>query len=150
MKTSFMFRILLFSSLLLSISVAQTKNLEVKHYEFAKGHNIFPGFYTLVVQDEIKNATKAEYKIWGLPPHENIPQYFFDLTLVHNNLNFDALYGGTTGIIEIENSCVLAPRMIEHWNYLVFLGVESELAFEPIHSPQFDLFFKKINRISTM
>lgn len=117
---------------------------KVSSYTFEKGHPIFSGFYTVNVQAEIKGVELGQYKIWGDKPFDVLPQHYLDLTISHNSMNFDSLYGGTTGIIETKQTCILKPKFLIGYNYLILLGVKSELAFEPINSPQIDLFYKTI------
>lgn len=113
-------------------------------YTLAQGHPVFTGFYTVNVQAEIKGVKLSNYKVWGEEPFEYLPQHYIDITQAHNDMNFEAMYGGTTGIIETKKGCILKPKFLIGYNYLVLLGVKTELAFEPINSVQSDLFYKSI------
>ncbi|MEC8926133.1 MAG: hypothetical protein VYD07_09480 [Pseudomonadota bacterium] len=117
---------------------------KVASYTIEKGHSLFPGFYMVDVLDEIKGVKLGTYKVWGERPFEYLPQHYIDITKSHNNMNFEALYGGTTGIVETDKECFIKPKLMVDYNYLILLGIQSELAFEPINSTQFDLFYKKI------
>lgn len=98
----------------------------------------FDGYYQLGVRWELKPNAVMGFRVLGLRPHKNFPQYFFDLTQRHELINVNKVTGGFTGTVIIDGKCTLAPRFVLGYNYLVFVGIESRMAFEPVHSPDLD------------
>ncbi|MEG3768674.1 hypothetical protein [Alteromonas sp. 14N.309.X.WAT.G.H12] len=105
---------------------------------------IFAGYYIFNIVDNIKGEMISTIKVWGREPYERIPKSYIDITLIHNNLNLDSLYGGATGILLVDDNCTLAPQFYIGWNYLIFDRILSEFSYEPINSPSLDKFFKAV------
>jgi hypothetical protein len=104
----------------------------------------YDGYYVFAPGEELKGHYQRQIKVWGSEPYERIPQFYIDITEMHGIQDTNRLYGGTTGIIETKNGCFLNPRFSIGWEYLLILGVNSEMAFEPVHSPTLDEWYKSV------
>ncbi|MEQ3744865.1 MAG: hypothetical protein ABNH53_01340 [Henriciella sp.] len=107
----------------------------------------FDGEYTISPLLVFKGEEHHSQVVLGAAPYNTPPQFSFDITKTHSEMDYERLYGGTTGFIEKERVCTLNPKLVVGWNYLVFLGVHSEMAFEPIHSSHLDGWYQEIRRI---
>lgn len=100
------------------------------------------GYYIFVTSGtELKGSPGGQFQVWGSSPFATMPQYYVDITETHQNYDLDNLYGGTTGTVENDDGCFLNPRFLIGWRYLLLLEVNSEMAFEPINSPNIDQWY---------
>ncbi len=106
----------------------------------------YTGYYQFQSVSTVLGLFNPDKKIWGDVPYKEIPQQYIDITPTHNAIDFGNLYGeGMTEIVvDDKGNCNLMPRFKIGWNYLVLIGVDSTLAFEPINSPHLDQWFKKV------
>ncbi len=107
----------------------------------------FDGYYTFMSSGTVLKGDRflSKVKVWGSSPFQAIPQNYIDITAQHGALDMKGLYGGLTGIIETEDRCYFSPRFLIGWNYLLLLGVDSAMAYEPIHSPSMDEWYQAVN-----
>ena len=102
----------------------------------------FEGYYTLYSTGvEVKGRPSGPIKVYGQAPYDYPPQIYFDIEWRHNQIaanhkahNQVTIPGGIAGTTNIDNHCPLAPKFVLGYRYLVMLGTESRLSFEPIHS----------------
>lgn len=87
--------------------------------------------------------------IVGSPPIKDIPQYYLAMNERHGlfDLN-DPGELGSTAVYRLSNSskCAAAPTFKIGYQYLVFGGVDSKAAFEPIHSTKTDPWYLAVRR----
>lgn len=107
----------------------------------------FDGYYTFISSGTVLKGDRflSKARVWGSSPFQTIPQNYMDITAQHGAQDMEALYGGLTGIIETEDGCYFSPRFMMGWNYLLLLGVDSAMAYEPIHSPNLDEWYQAVN-----
>lgn len=109
----------------------------------------FDGYYLMSsTGTELKGFPRGNTKIYGQEPYAYPPQIYFDIPNRHQQLadrhrEFGqiSLPGGIAGATNIGKHCPLAPRFVIGYDYLVMLGTESRLSFEPIHSGASDPWF---------
>lgn len=106
----------------------------------------FKGYYKLSTDGEIKGPLwQGHIKIWGDEPYARIPQYYIDLTARHKDINLNQVYSGLTGFALLENgNCILYPRFMVGYRYLVLVDVKHSIAYEPIHSTNIDKWYQSV------
>lgn len=95
------------------------------------------GTYRANVITTIHGEPKSVLRMRGYKPPASPPQYHFDLTEHHSEFSADNLNANFGRGLIFEKSggeCHIFPDFVSGFNYLVFLGVNHELAFEPINS----------------
>jgi hypothetical protein len=109
----------------------------------------FDGYYLVSsTGTEIKGGAQGLVKIYGQVPYPYPPQIYFDIPNRHQELadrhrefGQTSLPGGISGVTNIGTHCPLAPRFVIGYQYLIMLGTESPLSFEPIHAARSDAWF---------
>ena len=133
--------------------VASSTSIQLAYVEeyVVDGKNIpYTGYYRISPISELKGSSKASGVIWGLEPYAEVPQQYMDITEVHATIDPESVYGGHTAIVDYDGVCVLAPRFKLGWLYLIISGVQSEMAFEPINSPQLDAWYKQVESAASL
>ena len=125
--------------------------LKATAYEFVPdtSREGFDGYYLMSSTGiELKGRPRGYTKIYGQKPYPYPPQIYFDIPNRHEQLanrhrEFGqiSLPGGIAGATKIGTHCPLAPQFVIGYDYLVMLGTESRLSFEPIHSSGSDAWF---------
>lgn len=90
---------------------------------------------------ELKGGAQSVRRIYGQEPFSYIPQHYFTVDQRHSEISEDAIGDGFTGTNE---NCALSPRFVIGYRYLIMLGTESTMSFEPIHDSKNDRWFKLI------
>jgi hypothetical protein len=109
------------------------------------------GTYRANVVSTIYGEQKQVLTLRGFAPPPVPNQYYFDLTEHHSNFrsdNLNANFGRGLIFEKAEGRCQIFPDFIEGYNYLVFLGVNHELAFEPINSITSDKWLQMVKERS--
>lgn len=109
----------------------------------------FDGYYLMLsTGSELKGFPRGLAKIYGQEPYSYPPQIYFDIPNRHQELadrhrEFGqiSLPGGIADAAKIGTHCPLAPRFVIGYRYLIMLGTESQLSFEPIHAARNDAWF---------
>lgn len=109
----------------------------------------FEGYYQFEMVGELSGEFAHDTKVYGGAPFETMPQSYIDITEVHDRLDVKRLTGGMTGFAERNGDCTVSPQFYLGYNYLIFLGVDSQMAFEPINSPQLDRWFQAVLELVT-
>lgn len=105
----------------------------------------FDGYYTFEsTGTELKGGGQGIRKIYGRSPYEYPPQSYFSIDRNHQVLNIDSIYGGETFYIQDGDYCHLMPRFVIGYRYLIFIGIESRMSFEPIHSTTQDAWMSAV------
>ena len=107
----------------------------------------FDGYYEFDLISDLMGELPIDFKLYGSEPYSSLPQAYIDVTAVHNHIDLDRMTGGLTGYLEQDGRCKLLPKFHIGFNYIAILGVQSRLAFEPIHSPHLDNWFISIRQI---
>ncbi|MEM6475814.1 MAG: hypothetical protein AAF687_06575 [Pseudomonadota bacterium] len=102
----------------------------------------FEGYYTLNSTGVVvKGRPKGPIKVYGQAPYDYPPQFYFDIEWRHKEIvanhkahNQVSTPGGVAGTTNVDNHCPLAPSFVRGYSYLVMLGTDSRLSFEPIHA----------------
>ena len=109
----------------------------------------FDGYYLMLsTGSELKGSPRGLAKIYGQEPYPYPPQIYFDIPHRHQELadrhrEFGqiSLPGGIADAAKIGTHCPLAPRLLIGYDYLVMLGTDSRLSFEPVHATRNDAWF---------
>lgn len=86
-------------------------------------------------------------EIRGAPPIVDIPQSYLVTTELHARINPTRPGGfGLTDLKRLrgEEQCQAAPAFKVGYRYLIIGGVDSRIAFEPIHAPELDAWYKAV------
>jgi len=119
---------------------------EVSMYEDTASYT-----YTLIPASILKNPGPRIFstQIVGVAPLKEIPQHYLAISERHGffDLN-DPGKLGTSAIYRLSDSseCVAAPNFKIGYTYLVFDGVDSKVAFEPIHFSKTDPWYLAVER----
>lgn len=104
------------------------------------------GTYTLKVISARKGNEKRVEIVGRAPPLE-VPQYYFDATLRHSRYKIEDLNANFGRFVEYQklgSSCTTYPDFVISYRYLLFIGIDHELAFEPINSTLEDKWFQAV------
>lgn len=107
----------------------------VSRFEFSTDNRF--GTYQANVISTLRGEQKHVLSLRGYKPPSVVPQYYFDLTEHHSGFdpdNLNANFGRGLIFEKNEDECRIFPDFVEGYSYLVFLGVNHELSFEPINS----------------
>lgn len=92
--------------------------------------------YFISILRHIKGDTPRVADISGLEPLSNVPQDYFILDLQHEEIPEDdpERYGRSELLVSNDGErCLVAPRFMIGYKYLIFGGLDSSLAYEPVH-----------------
>lgn len=109
----------------------------------------FDGYYRMVsTGTELKGGAQGVVKVYGQQPYPYPPQSYFDVSSRHQKIadqqrasNKPTPPGGLTGYTVNGTYCPLSPRFVMGYTYLVLLGTESRMSFEPIHATADDAWY---------
>lgn len=117
-------------------------------------HDGFDGYYIMYsTGTELKGGAQGPLKIYGRYPYDYPPQHYFEIRERHEEIaeayrSFkQSGPGGISEITKMGTYCPLAPRLVLGYTYLVLIGTDSRLSFEPIHTPRNDAWFNLVRQI---
>jgi hypothetical protein len=102
------------------------------------------GYYVLSPQIILKGKPDNVYKIYGFSPFDQIPQSYFNIEWNHNRPDREKIYRGEAEILEKNGECHPVPKFIIGYNYLILLGTNSKMSFEPINSVENDNWYRDV------
>lgn len=104
------------------------------------------GYYILSDIIVLKGDPKNNNKIYGFRPFDQIPQEYFNTERNHNRIDRQGAYHGNAWLIEKGSKCRPVPKFVIGYNYLILLGTESKMSFEPIHSVIHDKWYLDVEK----
>ncbi|MEP0190384.1 MAG: hypothetical protein ABJE00_08235 [Erythrobacter sp.] len=107
----------------------------------------FDGYYEIQsTGTELKGGPTYSVKVYGQKPYEYLPQSYLHIEDTHREISERDWLGGTgtTDIVKIGEHCPLNPRFVLGYRYLVMLGTDSRMSFEPVYSTRKNHWFKLV------
>ena len=103
--------------------------------------------YSLRRRVSLKGEAPLVTEIQGLEPEHVIPQVYFSLDQRHSdmvNLSPERRALGVRVLTRDKSDCVAASRFFIGYQYLIFGGVTSTAAFEPVHALAYDPWYQAV------
>jgi hypothetical protein len=108
----------------------------------------YDGYYILAsTGTELKGGPQSQQIVFGKAPYAYPPQSYFRVGERHSEIDPEAVYGGLTDIIAQGTHCPLLPQFVLGYRYLVLLGTDSSMSFEPIHAPRNDAWYLAVRKV---
>lgn len=115
----------------------------------------FDGYYVLLSTGvELKGGGQGKVVVYGQAPYQIPPQHYFDLSAHHKQM-VEAFRqsgrierGGVGSYTQIGTHWPIAPRLVLGYQYLVLLGTDSRLSFEPINDLLQDEWRKLVTQLA--
>lgn len=104
------------------------------------------GVYEFIIHWSLKGDPDTPLRMAGLGPPDAIPQHYLDLTEQHAQFDSDTVFSFRQTLIENGRDCDAATSFVLGYDYLIFVGLDSFVSFEPIHSPRQDAWYLAVER----
>lgn len=102
----------------------------------------YEGYYLVSsTGTELKGGAQSDRKIYGDAPFAYPPQHYFNVERYHKEMNLKNISGGLTDFFVDGSHCRLLPKFVIGYTYLIILGTESRMSFEPILDNRSDQWF---------
>lgn len=106
------------------------------------------GEYEFQLHWALKGSPSRPITLAALRPYETVPQHYLDLTETHERFDPESVYSFSQTVVEGRRDCEASARFLIGFDYLIFLGLDSFVSFEPVHSPRLDAWYLAVESVT--